>query len=199
VIRRLWWAANLFFPNGEQIVSEGAAASVSQMLGDAGACPTVTLGEKVWEVGWPTQRAKTTLEQLVIQVAKANVAELKDVLSDAELRAEESAISSAIRGGHHKTRGELWNAVCSGPESVAVFFCAMLRERQPKATVEDAKALIRENPREVMDAMTQVAPDFFRHVLRDQPREEVEAMVLVLTADLALALKSVTSLPHQPT
>lgn len=142
---------------------------VGAELGDAGPCPTVNYGGRVWSVGWPTQRAKAELEGLVYQVAKRNIDELRPFMTADEYKAESAALQSSVRGGQHKTWGPLWVAVNNGPDTNTLFLLSLLRERHPEAQFADAAGMWATATDDVQTAMAQVIPGFFALLVKNLP------------------------------
>lgn len=136
-------------------------SGVTPVLGASGAAPPVKLGETEWKIGHPTQRAKAALELLVIAEARTNVEALKGVLSAEEYQDERAKLSAQIRGGAWKTWGSLWGEVCSGPNWMPLWVCALLRENHPDATVAQARELWLNAGDDVLDCLYVVVPDFF--------------------------------------
>ncbi len=165
-------------------------AGVAAELGDAGPCPVVECRGKTWQVGWPTQRAKAQLEFLVVQQAKANLESLRPVLSAADWKAEQDSLTAAIRGGHWKTWGSLWQNVCDGPDTNNLFLASLLRERHPDATLGDAEVLWVESAEQVKDALAQVVPLFFALLVTrlSATPEQKALMVAQSTAQFLVSL-----------
>lgn len=149
-------------------------AAVGLALGDAAALPTITLGGKKWTVGAPTGRAKSALEELVVEIATANVERLQRVLSPAKYAAKVKDLDRAIDGGHYVTWGELWRAVSDGPDGRPAFLCALLRERHDDATMAVAREMWLRETRQVKRALARVVPSFFDLLLQHLPAEEEE-------------------------
>ncbi len=142
---------------------------VSAELGAAGPCPVVTYKGKPWSIGWPTQRAKATLENLVFLIAKRNVEQLKSVMPPHEFAIEQAALSSMIRGGKYRTWGPLWVEVNNGPDGNTLFLLSLLRENHPEATFADAEGMWAESTDDVQTALAQVIPGFFKLLVAAAP------------------------------
>lgn len=147
----------------------GEPASVSALLGAAGACPEIPFKGKAYKVGHPTQAAKARLEQLVVAQAVAEVRELKGVLPPdayAELFAE---TAEKVRGRSFKTWGADWQKTVFAPENAHLFLLSLLRGPHPDMSEADARAMMLEAPEECALALGLVVPDFFEMLLADRP------------------------------
>lgn len=178
-------------------------AAVGLALGDAAALPTITFAGKRWTVGAPTGRAKSALEELVVEIATANVERLQKVLSPAKYAAKVKELDKQIDGGHYVTWGELWRTVSDGPDGRPAFLCALLRERHPdgEATMDVARQMWLRETRQVRRALARVVPTFFDLLLQYLPAEEEEREVLRrgLAAEWSEPSLASDSNPHPPT
>jgi hypothetical protein len=149
--------------------------TVAQALGAAGACPQITVGQTAWTVGWPTQKAKTVLEQLVVEVCTSNLKALRDALPPADYAARDARLEEQILAGHWRSWGQLWSAVVNGPDGFPVFLCSLLREHHPQGTLaealEQARTLWLEANRSCRRALTAVVPGFFDLLAKSLPAD----------------------------
>lgn len=178
-------------------------AAVGLSLGDAAALPTVTFRGKTWTVGAPTGRAKSALEEIVVEIAEANIERLKKSLSAARYAAKVKDLDNAIDGGHYLTWGQLWRSVADGPDGRPAFLCALLRERHApeEATMTLAREMWTQEPRQVRRALARVVPSFFRLLLQSLPTEQAEreTMLAELSAEWAALEAESGSSPPTPT
>lgn len=167
---------------------------VAQALGAAGASPEVLHKSQTWFVGWPIQAAKTVLEQLVVQVAEANLEELRGAMPQQRFARKEKELDDQLFGGHWKTWGSLWSTVVNGPDGMALFLLALLREKHPQATLAQARELWRDANRQVRRALTTVVPGFFDLLAESLPADSADR------AKAALQMRrEVLELLEQPT
>lgn len=176
-----------------------ADASVSDTLGAAGACPEVRVGNKVWKIGHPTQRAKACLEQLAVQVASAEVRALKDVLPPDAYAEVFREFTDSVSARHYRTWGPGWQRVVWGPQSAHLFLLSLLRENHPDATEGDARALAAADPEAVALAVLQVTPNFVRLLLAERPELTPEQRAKVEGAVAAALAKTPHPDPPAPT
>ncbi len=166
---------------------------VGPALGAAGPCPTVTHGDKVWKVGHPTQRAKATLELLVLETAAKNIEEAKGALPPARWEAKNAKLDADIDAGQYRTWGTLWRTVYGGPDGQALALTSLLRENHPEATVADGLLLWRAETKQVARAMRIVTPDFFAVLATTLPGSSEEQRAEVADA-LAAVLEGLATL-----
>lgn len=146
-------------------IKNGAAFA----LGASGACPTVTSGDRTWTVGWPTQKAKTELEGLVVEVAIDNIERLKKYLSPTKYEQKCADVDRQIDAAQYLTGGALWRTHVAGRDGGALFLCALLREHHQDATLADARLLMSTEPRQVRHALARVVPPFFTLLVDAMP------------------------------
>lgn len=179
-------------------------AGIGAALGDAGPCPTITYGKKVWTVGHPTQKAKAWLELLVIEIAQDNIDKSKPILKRGVYEKKCDALDMQISGGHHKTGGALWSTVNSGPDGQVLFLTSLLRERHPEVTIDDVRGMVLNEPRQVRRAMLVTVPGFFTILVSGLPMapEDRPAKAAELTADFLAGLtpdESINNVPSEST
>jgi hypothetical protein len=154
-------------------MSTHSEADVSDVLGASGDCPRIVVGEdpnqKTWLVSWPTQKAKTRLNNLFIGMAEQNVNESSAGLSPARRAQADKDFSEAMRRGDYKTWGAGWLAEYQTPRGQVMFLLSLLQEKHPTATEADAIALFRDKGGEVTRALLRVAPPFFSLMIDDMP------------------------------
>lgn len=144
---------------------ETTAPGVQQILGAAGACPEIVHGKRRWKVGHPTQAAKARLEKLAAKVALDEVRRLKDTLDPA---AYQEAFGEAVKSlKNYRTWRPGWQAVVFDPANSHLYLWSLIQEHHPDASEEDVLAICRDAPEEVVAAMAQVLPDFFRLLLSE--------------------------------
>lgn len=148
-------------PPEEPAGTENPVIGISPSLGDAAVLPTIQHGKKKWTIGAPTQRAKSALEELAVEIAVANVERLKGKIPLLRYKQIEDDLTAKIEGGHYLTWGSLWTNISTGPDGQTSFLCALLRERHEEATLDDARALYRDKVLEVRRALARVLPVFF--------------------------------------
>ncbi len=156
--------------------------SVQTMLGAAGACPEIIHAGKTWKIGHPTQRAKATLETLVIQKATEETLSLKKMLSTEAYEEIFESYRRAVSAGEYKTGAEGWAKFIFKGKNANLFLLALLRENHPTAAEKDAVDLAVAEPEQVQLALAQVVPGFFDLLLADLPlppdqRAKVQAAV----------------------
>jgi hypothetical protein len=144
-------------------------AGIGAALGVGGAYSTITHAGKVWTLGKPTQKAKHELELLVVQVAQNNIDDLKSVLSPQRYEAKCAKLDGEIEAGNYKTWGSLWLAVNASPLGQPLFLASLLKEKHQEATLADAQAMWRDEPRQVYRAMRITVPDFFTVLTESLP------------------------------
>lgn len=163
-------------------MSEQSIPGVGDALGEAGGCPEVNLGGRVWKVGHPTQAAKSRLEKLAAARAVNNVLALRDVLPAAEYDQLWKSTLAAVQAGKFKTWREGWRDIVFGDEAAGLFFLSLLQQHHPDATETDALALAAGAPEQVAAAIAQVVPGFLSVLLEGVPmtplqREQVGTAV----------------------
>lgn len=173
------------------------APGVGPSLGGSGACPTVTHGSKTWTIGHPTQKAKTVLEILTLEIAAENHEAALPALPPKMRARKEKEFGAAVDGGHWRTWGELWTAVNSGPDSNALFLLSLLREHHPDATLADARTLWRDSGRATARAFAVVIPSFFTLLVAERSATPEERAAMVVTA-VAEAMQSIQPLLAEP-
>jgi hypothetical protein len=162
-------------------------ASIGQALGAAGACPVVEDADgKLWSVGWPTQRAKGELEQIVVQAARQNLNDLRGVLPEEEWEEESRALRAQLVGRHWQTWGSLWSTVTDGPDGLPLFMLALMRPRHPKATIADAKRLWLDANEDCRTALAMVVPDFFEMLAAQLPAGDAGRRTVAARARTAI-------------
>lgn len=164
-------------------------AGIGPAIGDAGPCPKIVFNGKTWTIGHPTQVAKVELELLVIDVAQANIDAFKR-RDPAKHEAKSKLLDLQIEGGHHKTGGELWATVNNGPDGQPLFLASLLKENHPEITLADAKAMFRQEQRQVRRALALTVPSFFEILANDLPLtpEDRAAKRAELTAEFLAAM-----------
>lgn len=157
--------------------------SVQDVLGAAGEPPRVVADGKTYTVGFPTQRAKARLEELVAASAVAAVADLKAALPPAAYAEQWAEVKELIRRREYRTGGSLWAEAMAGPGGGVLFLLALLRECHPDATEADARRLLAAAPEQVEAALARVTPVFIRAVAADlgATRDQTEAALKRLT------------------
>ncbi len=190
---------------GRRIVAEETqAAGIGPILGAAGACPTITHKGKEWSVGWPTQKAKTELEMLVINTVKKNLDDAKIAYTPAEFEEEKAILRSLIRGGQFKTWGTLWKDVCQGTEQFPLYIYCLVKTKHPEFTYAMMSEIWNEQPEDCLDAFSVVMPDFFMILVSGLPNilglspAEIRAEMMGSMVDLRqqlLSLKNIKSTP----
>jgi|SRR5579872_138198 len=163
--------------------------SVQTMLGASGACPEIIHNSKIWKIGHPTQRAKATLEELVIGKATAEILSLKKTLPLEAYAELFESLRVAISAGEYKTGGAGWAKVVFTGLGAPLFLLSLLRENHPDATEKDARELSAHHPELVQLALARVIPGFFDLLLADMPlppdsRAKVEAAMQSVKAML---------------
>lgn len=146
--------------------------TVTNLLGDAGASPTVSYKGKTWTIGHPTQKAKADLEILVVERAKQNLEDARPALTEEEYAAERKDLSAHIKARTWKTFGELWNALCSGPCGNPLFLLTLMRPHHQDATYQDAETLWLNANADCCDAMAVVVPGFLDQLASEIPAED---------------------------
>ena len=166
---------------------------VQQLLGDAGALPEIKANGKTWLIGFPTQRAKAALEELVTAAAVNEVVSLKPILPPQSYGELMSDLRNAVGAGDYKTWGSGWQRVLAGTDGGNLFLCSLLRERQANATVEDAAAVAMACPDEVAMALARVAPPFYLLLMEKLPvSEESKAEMVAKAAEQLMSRMSAT-------
>jgi hypothetical protein len=192
-------------------MSHSSEADVSDILGASGDCPSIVVGEspneKTWLVGWPTQKAKTRLNNLFIGMAEQNVNESSAGLSPQRRAQADKDFSESMRRGDYKTWGAGWLAEYQTPRGQVMFLLSLLQEKHPTASEADAIALFRDKGGEVTRALLRVAPPFFSLMIDDMPQapmadpEKLKAFKLTIVADMMEQIQATLSrfqLQHSP-
>jgi hypothetical protein len=176
-------------------MSDETFHGVGAELGSAAPCPTITYKEKVWQVGWPTQRARAQMEGLVIEAARRNLASLKEFLPPDEYQRQEAELRAAIFSGQWKTGGDLWQTVVQGRDSNTVFLLSLLREKHPEATWDVAEGMWADAPEAALEAFARVVPNFLPLLVEKAPgktpaeKKELSAQFVTMTADVMQAIR----------
>ena len=138
--------------------------SVQDCLGAAGEPPRVTHAGQEWVIGFPTQRTKARLEELIAAAAVTEVVALKGTLP-ADVYAEMWAdVKEAVRSREHRVGGRLWAGAMGSPHGGVFYLLALLREHRPDATEAEAVRLAAAEPEQVSAALDRVTPLFLRAV-----------------------------------
>lgn len=188
-------------------------ADVTDIIGASGDCPTVTVGDgpaaKTWTISWPTQDAKTRLNNLLIGVAEENVNKSNKGLSPARRERADADFSAALRHGDYKTWGPGWLAEYNTPRGQLMFLLSLLRETHPRATEADAASLFRDAGGAVTRALLRVAPPFFSLLIDDMPTAPMansvdlavykKAMIKEMMTSITLVLDAMPLTPSIPT
>ena len=171
-------------------MSDATDGSIGAALGAAGAAPVVAHAGKVWTVGHPTQRAKTELEQLVVQASQQALDDLKPALRPAQWEAKRVELDAQLFGRHWQTWGSLWSTVTNGPQGFPLFLLSLARPHHPEMTVADAEALWANANRACRLALMVVVPDFFDLLAAYLPADDAgkRALAEQMRADLLTAL-----------
>lgn len=140
-----------------------AAPGVQQMLGADSALPEVPYGGTVWKLGRPDQAAKARLEKLVKKVAIDEVRALKDALDPAGYAELFEAKTRSLR--RYDTWRDGWQSVVFDPANSHLFLWSLLQANHPQVSESQVKQLAAGAPEEVLYALAQVMPDFFRSLL----------------------------------
>ncbi len=143
------------------------SADVSDILGASGACPEITVGNKTWSIGWPTQAAKTRLRKLLIGIAEQNMMQAASDLSPGFQKQAQKDFSEAVRNGEYKTWGAGWLAAYNTPRGQLMFLLSLVQENHPSATESDVTAIAREKSDELSRAFLCVAPPFLSLLIDD--------------------------------
>jgi hypothetical protein len=145
-------------------MSEKAATpGVQQMLADDSALPEVPFGKTVWKFGRPDEAARGRLEKLVKKVAIGEVRALKDTLDPAAYAELFEARTRSLK--RYDTWRDGWQAVVFDPANSHLFLWSLLQANHPDVAEADVLALAKGAPEEVLFALAQVMPDFFRALL----------------------------------
>jgi hypothetical protein len=162
-------------------VSEEAPrpGSVSDVIGDAGPCPTVNWNGKAYRVGRPTPAVLAAVEFEVARVATAEVKALAEALDPQEYAALRESHHRGLLARSHRVGGPQWNATFAGPNGQLLILWALVAANHPEFTTADALSMARDSPDEAEAALLLAAPDFFRLVggRSGTPPAEVEARV----------------------
>lgn len=134
--------------------------SVGDVLGAAGASPTIPCNGKVWKLGHPTQAAKDRLEKLVVAEALENVKAAETGVLEID-KANRESLFAAIRQRKFRTGGEEWVQTFSRPEGQVMFALSLLQEHHPDATAADVLELLTDAGDAFAAALLQVVPGFF--------------------------------------
>ena len=156
------------------------ADSIQDVLGAAGECPQVRHGDRVYKLGFPTQRAKARIEELVAAQAVREVLDLKPALPPAAYAELTDGVRADVAAKAHRTGGPLWARVLNGPGGQNIFLLAFFRENHPDVTADEVDALAAHHPEEVNAALLRVLPDFF----------EIVGAALKATPEQVAALKA---------
>lgn len=139
--------------------------SVQDVLGAAGEPPRFAWRGKEYKVGFPTQRVKARLEELIAGAETAAVQALRGVIPPTDFADQLARLGRQLRTREHRTRdGSLWQRYMVGEEAVTgfqLFLLALLREHQPDVTEDDLRAMLAEGGEFLLLAADRVVPGFF--------------------------------------
>lgn len=164
-------------------------------LGDAGSCPTVQWDGHTYEIGWPTQRAKTALEELAAAKAVSEIRSLKKALPADAYAETFSELTSRIAAGDYRTWGVGWQRVVLAGGNAHLFLLTLLREKNPKITEQLARALAIAEPEQIGAALARVVPGFLSLLLDELPLQEEQRAAAELILKDAVALLLLTPPP----
>lgn len=176
---------------------------IQTMLGAAGACPEIPFKGKLWRIGHPTQRSKSTLEELAAAKASSEIRALKNVLPAEAYKEHFRELNSSLAAGDYRTWRSGWQSVVLNAEGAHLFLLALLRENHPNATEREALALCLGEPELVGAALTRVVPGFFDLLMEDLPiegqqRTECEAIIKEAVAGLTARSKEKSPTSNPP-
>lgn len=153
-------------------MSDVPNVGIGAALGDAGAAPVVVLDGKTWTIGYPTQRAKSELEMLVVQVAQQNLEDLKAVLKPVQFATLRGELDEKLLARVWQTWGELWSAVTNGPLGFPLFLLSLAKPFHPEMTVAIAETLWQRANPACRLALKVVVPDFFNMLTSFLPADD---------------------------
>lgn len=180
---------------------------IGDILGTAGAPPEIECNGRVWRIGFPTQRAKTRLNELLIGITEDELESMEGVVSPKRFKKLEDSFNADLKSGKYKTWGDGWANALGSQRGGIAFFLSLLRENHPDATEADALLLLRECGEKCQRAMLRVAPPFFSALADDHPavmgakeseRESAKAKLLGTMMPQFLKMLSRTTPNEQP-
>ena len=140
-------------------------------LGESGACPEIVHNGKTWKVGYPTQKAKAILNNLVVAYASAEIQTASESLPPALYQQMLSDFTTKIGQRYYKTWHQGWIEIAMGQDGDILFLLSLVKLHQPNATENDARMLFEECGPMVQTAMAQVMPVFFQILEADYPSQ----------------------------
>ena len=121
----------------------------------------VRCGGKTWLIAHPTVGTVGRLEILVATAAGDELDALRaEGLPPAQVAAMNRELNSQLAARSHRAGGDLHARVMAGPDGTALYLLALLRDRQPDATLADARTLLADAPDETGRAVAAVTPVF---------------------------------------
>jgi hypothetical protein len=142
-------------------------ASMQDALGESGQPPQFTVDGKTYTLGFPTQKAKAILEELVAQESLQAVRETKAYLSDDEYKTAFADVLDQIKDRQHRTWGALWRQQVT--KNGLLFPLALFRLHHPDMTATEMALIVGKEPELFQAAFIRVMPDFFDVLAEGQP------------------------------
>lgn len=134
------------------------APSAQYITGDPG--PTITMGSKVWRLGFNTQNAKGRLEELIRTHVVRDALKLRgDIGGEAGEQYWQDA-RDALAAEHYHTFEKGWFRVLKSNVGNRLFLLSLLQKHHPDATEADALALLTQESEQTEQAMAVVSPTF---------------------------------------
>lgn len=143
------------------------AVSIQDALGSAGECPRFEWRGKTYKVGFPDDRAKARLEELVAQAETAAVVSLKGAIPDDDYRTQLADLGRQLRAGVREQRtkaGKLWREYMFGrnrEQGFVLYLLALVQGEHPEVTETTLTAMLEESGDLLLLAADRVVPGFF--------------------------------------
>ncbi len=170
------------------------APDLNSVLGQSGACPEIELNGKAWKIGHPTQKAKTTLNVLVVQRAANEITSLEGLLPPATTARMFDALTKSIGAKHYQTWHPGWLDTMGSQDGDILFLQSLIRVNHPEATEQDAFDLYANRLGQVKIAMALVMPPFLDLLEKEFPPQIPEAQ----RAELMGQFRKRYLLPQEP-
>jgi hypothetical protein len=141
-------------------------ASYTDALAGADGGIAVTVGGKVWRLGFPTQNAKARFEQYLVDYELKLVKRQKAFLSPDEYTARMDAFAEQVENRAFSTGGVLWLKHSLKPVGWMLWVRALFAENHKDITPDQVAEVVKAAPEEMRVALLMVIPPFVKWVVR---------------------------------
>jgi hypothetical protein len=156
--------------------------SVQQILG----LPAeIKVGEKVWKLGPPNQRAKAILEELFAGDAVEEAMRLERSMPPAVWQKHDRMVLARIDAKEYATGGDGWLAKFGSPATQHLFVLSLFRVNHSDMTAEDLKKVSEVAGPKLEAALVRQVPGFFDVLFPNMTPEQREQLGTTFQAAVA--------------